>query len=379
MLIEVHMLKNYPATNLNRDETGSPKTCLFGGYTRGRISSQCLKRSWRKSDLFCQAVGEENLGFRTRKLPQLVCEALAERGVSEDILNEIQPKISGFANKEGTENKKDVSITKQIVFFAPQDIQAVAEAIQGILDDCEDSKAVKKLKAKDLQAAVKDANIRPVTLDIALFGRMVTSNAFRDVEASMQVAHAISTNKVALESDYFTAMDDLLSGDTMEESGSAMLDTIDYNSSCYYIYASIDTDALRENLKYAENAAELIQKAVPALLRAMSMTNPSGKQNSFAGHTLPSAIMIEVKQDKIPVNLVNAFAEPVRPTMKADLVRNSIQRLADEADTVVNDFGLAVDKRLWFCSSKYDVKPKCEAVLCKNFNALLEQVTELLK
>ena len=82
MLIEVHMLKNYPATNLNRDETGSPKTCLFGGYTRGRISSQCLKRSWRKSEILSGEIGEENLGIRTRKFPQLVCEALAEMGVS---------------------------------------------------------------------------------------------------------------------------------------------------------------------------------------------------------------------------------------------------------------------------------------------------------
>ncbi|WP_432617756.1 type I-E CRISPR-associated protein Cas7/Cse4/CasC [Butyricicoccus sp.] len=378
MLIEVHMLKNYPATNLNRDETGSPKTCLFGGYTRGRISSQCLKRNWRKSEQFCQAIGEENLGIRTRKFPQLVCEALAEKGVSEDVLKEVQPKLSGFGNKEGKENK-DGSTTAQVMFFAPQDIESVAVKIKEILDDCADIKAVKKLKAKDLQAAVKDANVRPVTLDIALFGRMVTSNAFRDVEASMQVAHAVSTNKVALESDYFTAMDDLLSGDTMEESGSAMIGDTDYNSSCYYIYASIDTDALKENLKYADNAEKLIQKAIPALLRAMAMTNPSGKQNSFAGHTLPSAMMVEVKQDKIPVNLVNAFVEPVRPTIKADLVKNSIQRLADETDTLVNDFGLAVDKRLWFCSSKYDVKPKCEAEQCKNFQALLEQVTELLK
>ena len=378
MLIEVHMLKNYPATNLNRDETGSPKTCLFGGYTRGRISSQCLKRSWRKSEILSGEIGEENLGIRTRKFPQLICEALAEMGVSEDVLKEIQPKISGFGNKEGKENK-DGSMTAQVMFFAPQDIRAVAETIKEILDNCEDSKAVKKLKAKELQTAVKDTAVRPVTLDIALFGRMVTSNAFRDVEASMQVAHAISTNKVALESDYFTAMDDLLSGDTMEESGSAMIGDTDYNSSCYYIYASIDTDALKDNLKYAENAPELIQKAIPALLRAMAMTNPSGKQNSFAGHTLPSAMMVEVKQDKIPVNLVNAFAEPVRPTMKADLVQNSIQRLADETDTIVHDFGLHVDQRLWFCSSKYSVKPNCEAVLCKNFNELLEQVTDLLK
>ena len=378
MLLEVHMLKNYPSTNLNRDETGAPKTCLFGGYTRGRISSQCLKRSWRTSDLFCQAIGEENLGIRTRKFPQLVCDVLAEMGVAEDIRKEIQPKISGFGNKEGKENKEG-SMTAQVMFFAPQDIQAVAETVKGILDECEDSKAVKKLKAKDLQAAINGANVRPVTLDIALFGRMVTSNAFRDVEASMQVAHAISTNKVALESDYFTAMDDLLSGDTMEEIGSAMIGDIDYNSSCYYIYAALDLNALKENLKYTEKAKELIEQAIPALLSTMAMTNPSGKQNSFAGHTLPSAMMIEMKQDKIPVNLANAFAEPVRPTSTGDLVQNSIQKLADEVETIENDFGLSVDKRLWFCTSKYDVKPKCDAVMCSNFNELLNQVTEMIK
>ena len=69
MLIEIHMLKNYPPTNLNRDDTGAPKTSVFGGVSRGRISSQCLKRSWRTAPLFQEAVGTENLGVRTRKLP----------------------------------------------------------------------------------------------------------------------------------------------------------------------------------------------------------------------------------------------------------------------------------------------------------------------
>ena len=66
MLYEIHMLKNYPPTNLNRDETGAPKTCLFGGVTRGRISSQCLKRSWRMSPTFREEIGEEYIGIRTR-------------------------------------------------------------------------------------------------------------------------------------------------------------------------------------------------------------------------------------------------------------------------------------------------------------------------
>lgn len=57
MLYEIHMIKNYPPTNLNRDDTGAPKTCMFGGALRGRISSQCLKRSWRTSEIFRQAIG----------------------------------------------------------------------------------------------------------------------------------------------------------------------------------------------------------------------------------------------------------------------------------------------------------------------------------
>ena len=98
MLYEIHMLKNYPPVNLNRDESGAPKSCMFGGTTRGRVSSQCLKRSWRRSPLFSQTIGAEHLGIRTRKLPQLVAEKLAEMGVSQEYIDTVFPKISGFGN-----------------------------------------------------------------------------------------------------------------------------------------------------------------------------------------------------------------------------------------------------------------------------------------
>lgn len=376
MLYEIHMLKNYPPTNLNRDENGAPKTCLFGGVNRGRISSQCLKRTWRTSTVFQQEVGAENLGIRTRKLPELVGEKLLEMGVESQIVEEIVPKISGFGTKEGTENKKS-NMTAQVIFFGPQDIQAAAEAVKEKLDACSTLKEIKALKGKDLQAAVKGANDRAVTLDIALFGRMVTSDAFRDVEASMQVAHAISTNKVAMESDYFTAMDDLLRGDTTDENGAAMIGDIDYNSSCYYLYAALDTDILRENLRFADNAEEIIAKAVPALIRTMAFTNPSGKQNSFAGHVLPGAVLVECKQAKIPTSMVNAFVEPVRSGGK-DLLGNSIEKLANEVDATARNYGLLVDKRIWFCVDKYDLAPKCETVCCKTLPELVDVVAQTL-
>ena len=375
MLYEIHMLKNYPPTNLNRDDTGAPKTCLFGGAMRGRISSQCLKRSWRTSPSFRAEIGDDNLGIRTRKLPVLVAEKLVEMGVSQEFADAVQPRLTGIGNKEGKETK-DGNATAQVIFYANEDINAVAESVKTLLDRCKTVKDVQKLKGKDIQAAITGADVRPVTLDIALFGRMVTSDAFRDVEASMQVAHAISTNKVSVESDFFTAMDDVLSSSTLEDIGAGMLGDVDFNSSCYYVYVSLDTDALAENLKYAENAEEIVRQAIPALLRAMAFTDPSGKQNSFAGHVLPSVVMVECKEKKIPTSMVNAFVEPVGKS--GDMVALSARKLADEVDMTARNFGLEVKQRLWFCVDKYDIKPETATKICATFPELVESVSASL-
>lgn len=374
MLYEIHMLKNYPPTNLNRDDTGAPKTCVFGGVTRGRISSQCLKRSWRTSELFKSEIGEENLGIRTRKLPSLIADRLLEMGVSADYVQAVTPRITGFGNKDGKETKDGT--TAQIIFFAPEDIEAAASAVKEKLDACKSVKDVEKLKAKQLQEAVTGADVRPITLDIALFGRMVTCDAFRDVEAAMQVAQAISTGKVCVESDYFTAMDDLLRGATIDEKGAAMIGDADYNASCYYLYASLDTDALRENLKYSEDADQIVKKALPALLRAMAFTDPSGKQNSFAGHVFPSAVLVECKTKKVPTSLVNAFVKPVTAT---DPVEESIRRLSAETDMMVRNFALPVEERLWFCVDKYDVKPESATKAFTVFPELVEAAAAALQ
>lgn len=373
MLYEIHMLKNYPSTNLNRDDNGAPKTCVFGGVTRARISSQCLKRSWRTAPMFREMVGAENLGIRTRGLPEMVADALRERGMEEKVIQAYLPKISGIGNKDGKENK-DANRTAQIVFYAPEDIQAVADVIEGFTRS-----GKKNASAKELQAAIQNADVRPITLDIALFGRMVTSDAFRNVEAAMQVAHGVSTNRVMMESDYFTAMDDLLAGDSMEASGAAMIQDTDYNSACYYIYASIDSDALLENLRFGEDPKALVRKAIPALLQTMAMTNPSGKQNSFAGHVLPSAVLVECKQAKIPVSYVNAYAEPVYAAGGKGLVEQSIQKLAQECDMLQRGYGIPVEKRVWFSVDKYSVSAPENAVVCQNFGQLVDEVAATMK
>ena len=375
MLYEIHMLKNYPPVNLNRDDSGSPKTCMFGGTMRGRISSQCLKRTWRTSEFFRTEIGEEKLGIRTRRFPTLVGDKLKQMGIDQEYIEAIKPHLTGFGTKDGKETKDGIS-TAQTIFYSPQDIDEAAIAVKAALDSCKSIKDVKKLKAKDLEKMMKDANIRPITLDIALFGRMVTSNAFRDVEASMQVAHAISTNKVTVESDYFTAMDDLLNGENLEEKGSAMIGDTDYNSSCYYMYASLDCDALKENLKDVKDADVLIKKAIPTLLRTMIFTNPSGKQNSFAGHILPSVVMVECKDVKIPISMVNAFVEPLETR---DPLKESIRKLAEETDMVSRNYNIPIKERLWFSVDKYDISPECATKVVSNLEELMVDVSSTLE
>lgn len=394
MLIEVHMLKNYPPTNLNRDDTGAPKTCIFGGIQRSRISSQCLKRSWRQSEVFSEEVGKTMLGIRTRKLPELVGKKLIEHGMESSFADAIMQMVSGMLkndknkkNKSSDTNKKEAedkenpksNITQQIAFYSDADIEAVASAVMKIAKDYKDVKAINKdkaLKEAISKEVANGAKLRPITLDIALFGRMITSDMFEDVDAAMQVAHAISTNRLTMESDYYAAMDDLITGKDSNNIGAAMLGDIDYNSSCYYIYASIDTEKLKDNLRNVPEGETLVENAIPAIIKAMAFTNPSGKQNSFAGHVLPSAVLVECKEKKIPLSYVNAFVEPAKADRNEDLVKNSINRLVNEVEIMNRDYNLPAKKRLWFCSSKYDVHINSDVQSCRSFTDLINQLVE---
>lgn len=363
MLYEIHMIKNYPPTNLNRDETGSPKTCYFGGVQRGRISSQCLKRTWRISDLYESLLRSK--GIRSRALPALLEKELIARNCDKAFIAEAMKRATGIANKDGTENGK--GITSQIIFYAPEDIAAVADKMMELYAQSGTLDKFKALKAKDIAVAFSDVDVRPVTLDIALFGRMVTSPAFRDVAAAAQVAHAISTHAVNQESDYYTAVDDLIAAS--DETGAGMIGDTDFNACCFYHYISIDRDVLKENLRFSADADALIDAVVPALIKIIAFTNPSGKQNSFAGHSLPSLICVEVKPDKIPVSYANAFADPVR-THCAGIVSGSVAKLKTEIDKTDTAFGIVVE-RFWFCPDGYP-KPE-KAQVCTSLQELAER------
>lgn len=383
MMFEIHMLKSFPPTNLNRDDTGAPKSCFFGGVQRGRISSQCLKRSWRRSEVFEDSpIGK--LGIRTQRLPLLIGEELKKRGLQEEYVNEVISKLSslGLSGKEDTENEntevvktkerkkpKKIGFTNQIMFYTVQEIEKIAD----FFEKNKHKKLDKKLD-DELKKEIEDIGC---SLDIALFGHMATTRVFDNVSASMQVAHAISTNSLTPESDYFTAVDDLVKGGESDDAGAPMIGDIEYNASCYYIYACIDVDQLRENLKNAEDADALVRAAIPAVIEAMAYSNPSGKQNTFAGHVLPEVIMIEEKQRKVPVNYANAFIVPARMSGSKSLIADSAQKLAHEVDTIDRKYSLEVKERLWFALDDGE-KPE-KATECSTFAELIGSVAKAVE
>lgn len=385
MMFEIHMLKSFPPTNLNRDDTGAPKSCVFGGVQRGRISSQCLKRSWRRSEVFEDSpIGK--LGIRTQRLPLFIGEELKKRGLQEEYVNEVISKLSslGLSGKEDTEDEntevakikkgkkpKKIGCTNQIMFYTGQEIEKIADFFETNKHNIK--KWGKKLD-DELKKEIEDIGC---SLDIALFGRMATTKVFDNVSASMQVAHAISTNSLTPESDYFTAVDDLVKGGESDDAGAAIIGDIEYNASCYYIYACIDVDQLRENLKNAEDADALVRAAIPAVIEAMAYSNPSGKQNTFAGHVLPEVIMIEEKQRKVPVNYANAFIVPARMSGSKSLIADSAEKLAHEVDTIDRKYGLEVKERLWFALDDGE-KPE-KATECSTFAELIGSVAKAME
>jgi CRISPR system Cascade subunit CasC len=338
MLIQIHMLQNYVPSLLNRDDSGSAKSAFFGGRQRGRISSQCLKRSIRRSDSFQQAFRQRGLlADRTQRLPILISDALQKMGADDQTRQAIAariPEIGQESTKRETKTLDELK-TRQLIFIGSGEVEAIAGKLLALYREA-GPKAWEKMKIDEITKAL-GASV-PRSVDIAMFGRMTTSQAFRDVQAAVQVAHALSTNELARVYDYFTAVDDLKQGDEeAEDLGASMIGDVELNSSTYYKYFNIHWDELVENLG---GDGEIAAQAVVAFLEAAATAQPSGKQNSTAAHQLPDFILVEVTDKNLPINYANAFLRPAQHSRSQTLMENSIVQLSEYAQRLRNAYGL---------------------------------------
>jgi CRISPR system Cascade subunit CasC len=340
MLIQIHMLQNYAPSNLNRDDTGSPKNAFFGEVQRGRISSQCLKRSMRTSETFEQAFKDDGLlATRTKRLPGLIRDELAAMDVDANVIEAIVQRVPEIGSESGRGRGKveegEELETRQLIFIGQNEVRPLAEKLLALYQELGSKKWKSEKIAKITEAL--GASV-PRSVDVAMFGRMTTSAAFEDVQAAVQVAHALSVNALTQEFDYFTAVDDI-SGET----GAGMIGDVEYNSSTYYKYLNVHWEQLLENLG---GDVEVARRAVLALLEAAATAQPSGKQNTFAAHNLPDLVLVEVREKNLPVSYANAFLEPARHSRKQTVMADAVAKLDDYVARMGRTYNLeAVDQR----------------------------------
>jgi CRISPR system Cascade subunit CasC len=311
MFVELHILQSFAPSNLNRDDTNNPKDCEFGGVRRARISSQCLKRAIRWAPVFQETTRVEN-GMRTRWVTKKVYDALVKAGKTDAEAAETAKKVAkAYAGDTVKEKDKLLERTAVLIYHSPEEIQLL---LDGLL-------AGKKPEevAKELVKAAKDRTSAP---DIALFGRMLANDPKFNLDAACQVAHAISTHRVSMEMDFFTAVDDL--NTDREETGAGMMGVTAFNSACFYRYACVDWEQLVKNL---DGDLDLAGRTLEAFLRAAVEAVPSGKQNSSAARSMPSLILGVVRKDGQAWSLANAFEQPVGIGREGGLVARSAEAL----------------------------------------------------
>lgn len=360
-ILDIHILQTVPPSNLNRDDTGAPKSATYGGVRRSRVSSQAWKRATRKA--FDELLDKSELGIRTKKVaeelagrvqtldPSLTRAAALELA-AETVSTATGSKLSvpkrkskdAGANADADANAEDLAgESGYLMFLSDRQFSALAAlAVEGGKGG--DVKALKDfLKVRANRDRAKQAVDTEHSVDIALFGRMVADSADLNVDAAVQVAHALSVHPVEVESDYYTAVDDR---NTDAEPGAGMIGTVEFNSATLYRYAAVDVNRLQENLGSGGNdeqqPAEATRRAVTTFLEGFITSLPTGKINTFGNQTLPSVVIVKVRSRR-PISYVGAFEQPVPPGENGGFLRGACKQLATFVPELEARYGLTGD------------------------------------
>lgn len=325
--VDIHIIQSLPPSCVNRDDSGSPKSAVYGGVRRLRVSSQSWKRATRL--YFNDLLDAKDVGVRTKRVVEVLAERIAEdapeladaaAALAEKVFDAARIKLAPPRGKKDAPQESGY-----LLFLSTSQIErlaglAIASARGG---EALDAKTVKKI--------FKEAH----AVDIALFGRMVADDTDLNVDAACQVAHAISTHAAENEYDFFTAVDDDKSRSEEEDAGAGMMGTVEFSSATMYRYATVNLDMLVENL--GDDDAAL--RALEVFIKGFCLSMPTGKQNTFANRTLPEAVVVSVRDDQ-PVSLVGAFEKPIRTNEADGYLARSVGALAEHARAIEDNYGL---------------------------------------
>ena len=370
MYLDLYALQSVPPSNINRDDTGSPKTAIYGGALRARVSSQAWKRAMR--EMFLGLLPEGQLGVRTKFVVTLIADRIAAKreDLAEQSVDFAKAVMDATGIKSSETDRKGSDegtlATDYLIFIANRELDDLADIAISWADEGVNPKKPDGKSKKDVQRAFKGIQ----AVDIALFGRMLADASDFNVDACSQVAHAISVNEISQEYDYFTAVDDCAADDN---AGAAMIDTVGFNSSTLYRYATVNVDALMRQLESAEATAYGVAAFVKSFVKSM----PTGKQNTFANRTLPNVVAVSLRDDQ-PINLATAFERPVYAERDRSITQIAAERLAACAKDVEGAFAHPASKS-WHVSYGVDAASLEYFGEGVSFDALVTAVREAIE
>ena len=326
--IDFHALHTLPPNNINRGEDGAPKTAVYGGVQRQRVSSQALKAAQRRS--FPDYLDVSDLGVRTKRIADLVADRVLEIDPSIDrdtAVQRAEKSLSKAGFKLSAPKVKKDETPKSpaagyLVFLGRHQVDRLAHALVQRGDEILTNK-------KEILEIIDTGH----AVDVALFGRMVADDAALNVDAAVQVAHALGVHAAEPDFDFYTAVDELEKRD--EQTGAGMMGTVEMMSSTMYRYATVNVDQLIANLGSVQAAAEAVTAFAETFIEAL----PSGKQNTFAAHSMPELVSVAVRNRR-PVSYVSAFETPVEVGEGGNRRLQAAKALAMEAEAVAETYGL---------------------------------------
>ncbi|MTJ82937.1 MAG: type I-E CRISPR-associated protein Cas7/Cse4/CasC [Telmatospirillum sp.] len=323
--LQIHTLHTYAAALLNRDDTGQAKRLTYGGTSRTRISSQCLKRHWRRAK--DEQAGRDDphalqhlAGFvesyRSRDLVlKKVIDPLRDR-FSQEIVDALEPEFQKIVYGEKAETGKKGKKSRQTLLLGQPELDWLAREAAALAASADSPEAAGKAvaewrKGRNYKAMSENCAL-PGGIVAALFGRMVTSDPDANIDAPVHVAHAFTVHAEEAEADYFTAVDDL-AGDGDADSMTDTIQETELTCGLFYGYVVIDLPGLIRN---CGGDRDLAARIVHNLVYLIAEVSPGAKLGSTAPYGRADLMLVEAG-DRQPRSLAAAY----RTAVKHDLDR----------------------------------------------------------
>ncbi len=329
----LHIINTIPWSNLNRDDTNTPKRAIIGGVLRGMLSSQSIKRAVRNDyEVRSGALGIDDTSVRSANLAGIIANRAIELAAEVDreldtkqALKDSKKLIDPLVKKEKSEKDTQEDQTNG----SPSTEKAKESKTSSWLSYEEIETAASAVASRAIQTIVngKEESIQFIdpgmtgSLSIAAFGRMFASSMESNTHSAIAVGPAIAVHKTVIETDYFSTVDD---DPRAAHAGSSFLGVASYTSGVFYRSITIDRAQLRR--VWTGYRSETARDQLTLMVNALVYGLPSGKKNATAPYVQPLLVLSEEQAHRTAYD----FETPVNPGPDGGYGANAITALLSQ-------------------------------------------------